>query len=337
MIRVGMIGCGGIGGAHGRSIGDAVPGVKIVAAADLSREARERYGKEFDVPRLFESYEAMFAEAELDAVCVALPTALHRAATVAAAKAGLHVMCEKPMAMSVRDCDVMINACEKAGVKLMIAHCRRYDNFWGKLKEIMDSGAIGRPVLWRHVACGGPKQQWFLDAEIGGGPYVDGCVHNYEFANYMFGTPVEALGSLMTLHPSTALDTGAMVVRYEGGDEILLAWSWATRKSHSGGTTMDILGPEGVILFPGHFPESEYPKSFNHEKQGAFLVKTDGRKKLVRYRKNQMIADEWKDFRDAIREDRPPLATPQEARLAVAVARAVLKAGATHRPVKIRV
>ena len=336
MIRVGCIGCGGIARAHARTISEAVPGVKLVAAADISAEARESFGEDFGVPEMFGSYEEMLRKADMDAVCVALPTALHRQATLAAARAGVHVMCEKPMALTVRDCDVMINACEKAGLKLMIAHCRRYDNFWGKLKEIVDSGVIGRPLLWRAVACGGPKQPWFLDAEIGGGPYMDGCVHNYEFANWMFGKPEEAMGSLMSLHPSTAPDTGAMVVRYASGDEIMLAWCWALRKSHSGGSTMDLLGPEGAILFPGYFPESEYPKGFDQDKQGAFLVKTDGRKKLVRYRKNSMMAGEWKDFRDAIRQDRSPLATPREARLAVAVAQAVLKAGTTHRPVRIR-
>ena len=335
MLKLGFIGSGNIARAHATAIRQGVRGIRIAAAADINPKNRKAFGREFDVPDLYDDYQRMIAEADLDAVSIALPTALHRKATVAAARAGLHVFCEKPMALTLRDCDAMINACEKAGVKLMIAHVRRYDNTWGALRKLILSNAIGRPVLWRAAACGGPKQAWFLDAEIGGGPYIDGCVHNYEFANHIFGEPLEAVGSLLNLHPSTAPDTGVMVVRYKSGDEIMLAWCWGQRGVHSQGTTMDVIGPKGVILFPGYFPDSEFPEDFNHETHGAFLVKTKRGARLARFRKNSKFVDELKDFRDAILKDRDPIATPAEARKAIAVARAVFRAGETRRPAKV--
>ena len=336
MLKLGFIGCGGINRYHAKIIREGVEGIRIAAAADVSADARAAFAKETPDARLFENYRGMLAKADIDAVCVGLPTGLHAAATIAAAKAGKHVFCEKPMAMRLSDTDRMMAACETAGVKLMIGHVRRYDNDWGTFKKIIDSGAIGRPILWRQTAGGSMPGRWFMDAKMGGGPFIDGAVHNWDFANLVFGQPLEALCSIMRFLPdTTALDTGAAIVRYQSGDEVMLSWSWGLPRGCGAGGTMEALGPKGVVKFPGTFSE-EGLEAYDKDKLGAYLLDTGSKKELVTFQKKDMFAEEWKDFRDALAGNRPPLTTGIASKTAVAVALAVLKSGASRKPVQIK-
>ena len=335
MVKLGMIGCGGIANLHARVVAREVRGMRVAAASDINETALAAFGKEHAVDALYTDYRAMLRKADVDAVCVALPTGLHRRAAVAAAKAGKHVFCEKPMAMSLRDADAIIEACAKAGVKLMVGQVRRYDAFWGAFKKLIDSGAIGRPVLWRQTNAGAGPGRWFMDAKMGGGPFMDGCVHNWDFANYVFGEPVDAVGTLMSLSEGSAFDAGSVSVRYRGGDQIVLAWCWGLPKGCRGQRAHDALGPKGVIHFPGGFPSSEFPEGFDHDKYGAFLVDTGARNRLVKFRKNSMFGEEWKDFRDCVVKDREPKVTGLLAQQAAAVALAAIQAGATRKTVKI--
>lgn len=341
MIKIGFIGCGGITRRHAMSV-PKVKGLRIAAAADIATDTLANFGRDNGVEALYADYKEMLAKEDLDAVNVSLPTGLHREAAVAAAKAGLHVFCEKPMAMSLKDCDAMMKACDDAGVVLLIAQCRRYDAFWGAFKKVVDSGAIGRPILWRQaIAAPGPGR-WFMDARMGGGPFMDGCVHNWDFANCVFGEPVEAVGSLMRLYQDSALDTGSATVRYASGDEITLNWSWGMPQGCSAGRGVHVaLGPKGVIRFPETLDPGDYPEGFDHEKYGhekygAFMVDTGAKKRLVKFRKNDMYVEEWKDFRDCVAKGHQPVAGGEVGKKAVAVALAVLKAGETRRPVKIK-
>jgi predicted dehydrogenase len=261
-----------------------------------------------------------------------LPTGLHKQATVAAAKAGKHVFCEKPMAMSLKDADAMIDACDKAKVKLMVGQVRRYDSDWGTFRKLILGNAVGRPVLWRQTSGGSGPGRWFMDAKMGGGPFLDGCVHNWDFANYIFGEPGEALGSIMRFRTTSALDTGAVIVRYKSGDEVMLCWSWGLPTGVRAGFGLEVLGPKGVIRFPGTF---ELPDGFDAEKYGAYQVDTGKRTRLVKFRKRNMFAEEWKDFRRCIEKDTEPQVTGETAKQALAVGLAVLKTGASRKPVKI--
>jgi predicted dehydrogenase len=327
MIRLGFIGCGGINRHHAKAIRGEVPGLEITAAADVSLEARGAFEKENPGVALYDDYKAMLEKAAIDAVCIGLPTGLHPEATIAAAKAGKHVFCEKPMAMNLADADKMNRACAAAGVTLMVGHVRRYDPDWGTFKGLIESGAIGRPVLWRQTAGGPPPASpWFMDAAMGGGPFMDGAVHNWDFANWVFGKPVEVVGSLMRLQKTTALDTGAVIVRYGGGDELMLSWSWGLPTGCRTSGTHEALGPKGLIKFPGTFPEDGLG-DYDRKTQGAYLLDTGDRKELIKFDKKNMFALEWMDFLASIEGHRAPLSTGVSAREAVAVGLAVLDAG----------
>ncbi len=336
MTRLGFIGCGNIARHHTGIMIDGVKTIRIVAAADAEPKALKAFGRDFGVTALFSDYDEMLQQADIDAVCVALPTSLHKRAVVKAAGRGKHVFCEKPMALSLKDCDTMIDACRKAGVVLMVGQVRRYDRDWGTWKRLVLSGAVGRPVLWRQLmGRDGPTRQWFLDGRMGGGPFMDGCVHNYDFANDVFGKPVEVVGSLLSLSQVSAKDTGTVILRYDAGDEMMLSWSWGLAPGVTAGKVNEILGPKGVIRFPGTFDDSELPDGFDQSTHGAYLVDLGKRKRLAKFPKKNMFAEEWKDFSAAIAKGREPVATGEIGREAVRVALAVLKAGESRKTVKI--
>ena len=335
MIKLGVIGCGGIARHHAKTIQEGVRGISIVAAADLLPDALMSFGADFGVASLHADYRKMLALVNVDAVCVALPTHVHRKAVVDAAAAGKNVFCEKPMARSLSDCDAMIDACKGAGVTLMIGQVRRYDTDWGAWKKIVQNGTIGRPVLWRQTAGGPGPGSWYMDDKKGGGPFLDGCVHNWDYANLVFGKPAVAVGSMMRLADTTALDTGSVAVRYESGDAVVLNWSWGLPQGVRAGSMTDILGPKGVVHFPGYFSESEYPQDFNKELYGAYFLSLNGKSRIAKFRRQNMFAAEWKDFKNSIEKNKTPLVTGEIGRQAVAVALAALKAGRSGKPVRI--
>lgn len=254
-LGIGFIGCGGIHNAHAPSLVDN-PDAYIACAMDVSADAvkahQEKYGTKCGTTDLAH----LLAHDEVEAVVVCTPTGYHKAAVLAAAAAGKHILCEKPMAMNVADCEEMDAAARKAGVVLQIAFVRHFCNEWMKLREIIQEGVIGRPVVWRQISGGsGPRMPWFVDKEIGGGPFIDGAIHSYDFANYTFGECSNVIVDIRKLKPeTTAWDTGTVIVNYESGDQQIVCWSWGLPGWSHGiqaDNAHDVLGPEGCITFPG--------------------------------------------------------------------------------------
>jgi phthalate 4,5-cis-dihydrodiol dehydrogenase len=188
-IRIGLVGLG----TAGRSLPVAVaktPGYEFVAGADLRKEAREQYRTEFGV-KTFESIEAMCGMKDLDAIYVATPNPLHAELTIKALECGKHVMVEKPMALTLEDCDRMIAAADKSRVKLMVAHTRSFNPPIRKMREIVSSGKLGRvtqvhtlrysPWLLR------PREPVEIDTERGGGVCYRQAPHQVDIARLLAG------------------------------------------------------------------------------------------------------------------------------------------------------
>ena len=327
MVRLGFIGCGSINRHHAGVIRKQVDGLLVAAGADIDPAALDGFRADNPGADGCTDYRELLAREDVDAVVVGLPTGLHSAAAVAAAAAGKHVFCEKPMAMNLAAADAMIDACGAAGVKLMIGHVRRYDPDWGTFKRLVEENRIGRPLLWNYTFGSAGPGRWFMDAAVGGGPFLDMGVHNLDFANWLFGSPVETVAKLMRFRTTSAWDTGAAILRYQGGDQVLLACSWGLPAGCAGGTVMEALGPGGVIKFPGTFPLDGLPE-FDRDKHGAYLVDSGSKRELVTFEKGDMYAAQWRDFRDAILQDREPRATGAVGRAAIAAALTVLETAA---------
>jgi len=331
MIRVGFIGLGGMGLHQARAFARA-GGCIVSAGADVSGAACARFAAEFPAATVQTDHQVLLSEGKADAVVISVPTGLHARITSDALRARRPVLLEKPMARSVAECRRLCDLEGRTRTLLMVAHCRRYDPYWKSWAQAVNKGRIGFPVLWRHVAAGKGPGGWFMDEKLGGGPLLDGAVHNYDFANWIFGEPEVVLASSLKLVPaSTAIDTGTAIVRYRSGDQLMLSWSWGTR-----GTNLhDIMGPKGSIQFGTGTAEVS---TADHEKCSfCTLTNAAGKETLIRSRRApDMYVLQARHFLDCIRGKATCLTPGREAIKAVAVAEAILKSapGGKTRPVR---
>ena len=321
MIRVGVIGLGGMG-LHQAKTFDRVAACQLVAGADPSAEMRARFAHTFPQAQVYATPEELLAQAKVDAVVIAVPTGLHQPVAAAALAARIPVLLEKPMARTVTQCHRLIDDAERTNTLLMVAHCRRFDPYRTAWGEYVSSGKLGAPVLWRDIRASVGLGSWYLDDELGGGPLLDGAIHNYDFANWIFGEPECVLASAIKLAPAvSAIDTGSTIIRYRTGHQLLLSWSWVAR-----GTTLhDIIGPEGFIQFGAG------GMSVPAEEQGRYqyccFTDRAGAQTLIKTPKQpDMYTLQAEHFLACVRGEATCQSPGAEAIKAVAVAEAVLEA-----------
>ncbi|MBM3302372.1 MAG: Gfo/Idh/MocA family oxidoreductase, partial [Deltaproteobacteria bacterium] len=148
-VRVCVVGVGRAGLVHATNFRDNVPGASLVAIVDADLELAQARGKELGVDLFFSDIHQALEEAEIDAVCITTPTFTHAEIAITAARAGIHIFCEKPMALTLAEADDMIQSADEAGVKLQIGFMRRFDPLFVTAKERIEDGEIGRPMLIR--------------------------------------------------------------------------------------------------------------------------------------------------------------------------------------------
>jgi len=318
-IGFGFIGCGGIHNNHAPHI-VAHEDAFIACAMDVNEDAvkahQEKYGTECGTTDV----DDLLAHEDIDAVVVCTPTGFHPDLVVAAASAGKHVFCEKPMAMSVAEAERMAQACEDNGVLLQLGFVRHFCNEWLKLRELIQSGAIGRPVVWRSLSGGsGAPTPWFFDRKIGGGPFIDGAVHNYDFARFTFGDASRVTANLRHMKSTgDSWDTGTAVVDFESGDQLIMCWSWGL-PGHGADvradSAHDVLGPDGAIIFAGN---------------NQFAVRTKGEETLVDYEPDtgaDWFRRQMGHFIDCMQTGQQPDVGAREGIEATRIAEAILNTG----------
>ena len=204
MLRVGIVGFGFMGRMH-YAQWKALEGAEVVAICDANpnivEDTKEAVGNiegaggevDFDSLDLYSDYNKMLTEAKLDAVSITLPTFMHPNFSVKALEAGLHVLCEKPMALNVEDCRRMIAAAAQSGKVLMIGHCVRFWPEYAKTKEIVDGGEYGKVIAATFQRLGAAPtwgdDNWFSDDARSGGVALDLHIHDTDYVQYLFGMP----------------------------------------------------------------------------------------------------------------------------------------------------
>lgn len=198
MINMALVGTGFIGKVHAESI-KRLPNAKLTAVVSGSGEKGAAFAKEYGA-KVYPNLEALFAEGDADAVDICAPTCLHADMAIAAASAGKHVLCEKPIALTLADADRMIKAVAKYKVKAMVGHTMRFWPEYVKAKEIIESGELGKPLnaFCERLAATPDwhKGGWGFDERKSGGASVDLHIHDLDYLIWLFGTPrsVSALG-----------------------------------------------------------------------------------------------------------------------------------------------
>ena len=199
MLKIAIVGTGAIASSHIKAI-EANDKLKLVALCDLNEERVKALAEQRGVP-YFLNYKDIPEAVECDAVILNLPHGLHASASIFFLEAGLHVLVEKPMANTVEECDAMNEAAEKSGKKLAIAHVQRYMAVNRKIKEIIDSGELGRLCMYneqRSINYFLPSRApWFTSKKMaGGGIVMNYGAHAFDRLCYTAScSPVEVIGA----------------------------------------------------------------------------------------------------------------------------------------------
>ncbi len=215
MIGIGIIGGGRICGAHARTA-LALAGTRLAGIAETDGERRAALAERYDCP-IHASAEGLLASAEVDAVVIALPHWLHCEVALSALGAGNHVLLEKPMAMTVEECDRMIDAAQERGLTLMVGHHHHYVPVNIEARRLIETGAIGNLVLatdtWYKPFYSDPRPPWFLDATKGGGMWPMNGSHMIDRLTYFSGGRVAAVKARVG-NPILGLPTTDMGVAF---------------------------------------------------------------------------------------------------------------------------
>ncbi|MGD9495188.1 MAG: Gfo/Idh/MocA family protein [Armatimonadota bacterium] len=215
--------------------------------AKRGKEAADRYCTEF-----FDTPDELFApENQIQGAIVTSENARHKRDVLAAAHAGVHVLCEKPISVSVEDAQVMIAACERAGVQLMVSFPCRYSPAFCRLREMVHGGELGEILAIKGTNRGKNPGMWFNDPALaGGGAVIDHTVHVVDLIRTLLGQEViKVYAEIDTLFdPSLPCDdAGILTMNFEGGCVATLDASWSRPANYPiwGDVTLAVIGTEG--------------------------------------------------------------------------------------------
>jgi predicted dehydrogenase len=241
MIKVGLIGGGGIASAHIKGYRAHAGKIGITAVADAVEETAKKRGEELGAAP-YTDYQEMLANEELDAVDICLPHHLHRDAIVAAAEAGKHVLCEKPLCLTAEEAADVRKAVTENGVMLMCAHNQLFMPAVAKARELLQGGTIGTVYEVRTTDSfyndfDPSSMGWRASSKTsGGGELIDTGYHpTYLMLHLAGGMPVEATAMLSThrLKFMEGEDSAQVLIRFDNGVVGQLVTSWAYQPATS--------------------------------------------------------------------------------------------------------
>jgi predicted dehydrogenase len=309
-----------------------LPGVEITGLADDDRERGQRTARQFGA-RWFESYESLL-DTKPDGVVICSENNRHRPLAEMAADAGSHVLCEKPLATTVEDCRAMINACDKAGVKLMTAFPMRFSAPLLEVKSRLDAGELGQVYCFNCTNQGElPRKHrdWFVDQALaGGGAVMDHTVHLADILRwYLSSEVVEVYAQTNRIFHAdeVAVETGGLLMlTFANGVFATVDCSWSKPPYFPtwGGLTFELIAERGAVQVDAF-------------RQNLTVYRHDlGRAAWLNWGSDAngaMIAD----FVAAIRENRPPRVTGVDGYRAVQVALAAYQSVQSGQPVRLAV
>jgi UDP-N-acetyl-2-amino-2-deoxyglucuronate dehydrogenase len=327
-IRYGIVGCGRIHRNHAQAV-RVLAGAELVGVCDLHQETRDAASAEWGVPG-YEDYNDMLA-AGVDAVSVCLPHHLHAPVCAELADAGVHVLCEKPLATSLEDCDLIIDACERNDVRLGVVYQHRFNDNSQALRRLLDSGRLGRPIVGTalfqyyksptdtaYFEGSGWRGSWERD---GGGVLNSHAVHAIDLICWLLGNVEEAHGVIATLtHDVEVEDTGVALLRFESGALATITASMSVGVGFESRITVS--GTEGVaVLTDSRRLDVEYLNGGHASYAFDEPLAADSFRTNLAYGRGHLA--QLADFVEAIREHRAPLCDGHAGRRVLAVIKAI--------------
>lgn len=257
MIRFGLLGCGRIAKRHADLLGGGhIEGARLVAVCDRLRARADALASKFGVAAETEM-EAFLARPEIDAVAVLTPSGMHPDHVIACAKAGKHVVVEKPMALRLQDADEMMRACDEAGVKLFVVKQNRFNVPVVKAREALEAGRFGKLILgtvrvrWCRDQSYYDQDSWRGTWAYDGGVLTNQASHHVDMLEWFFGDVLSVHARAITaLVDIETEDTAVATLKFRNGALGIIEATTAARPKDLEGS-LSILGEKGSVEIAG--------------------------------------------------------------------------------------
>jgi len=320
-IGVGVVGLGRIGQLHAEIFNSKIPNAKLVAVSDVVENLVKSASEKFNV-KGYLSYEEMLRDAEVDAVVICTPTFLHKDMIMLAAEYHKHILCEKPLTVTVKEAEEVLSKISNSNVILQVGYMRRFDYAYQEAKKKINAGDIGRPVAFIGIARDpAPPPGWAADPKLSGGIFLDMLSHDFDMARWLMNSEIKRVyvegGAFIyeEIKEKGDLDVVTINFRFENG---AVGFIHGSRKSAFGyDLRTEVLGTEGTV----YIGYRQDPMFAIGVKQGLIY---SGIKWFFK-RFYDAYVEEDKHFIDCLINDKKPLITGEDGKKAVEIAEASWK------------
>jgi len=321
-VKVGIVGCGYIGRTHAMAF-SYTPKSEIVAVADKDEQRAKELASRYKA-KPYTDYKTMIEKEDLDAVSIGLPSPLHAEASVYALRHGLHVFCEKPMAHTLEECDMMIEEARKRSLNLMIAQSHRYWQLDREAKWIIDNGFIGEIISLSNITMTGIPERWGDDILMGT------AVHFIDTIRWWAGSDVETVYGKAGSYVSRWIDNASAILTFKNGAFASIEIYNTPGNRGQGLMRSHVFGTEGML-------ETDHYTELYLQKKGEqkVLLHSMGSGGFEGPNRVKTFSLETKEFIDSIIEGRDPAVPGEEGRKNIEIILAWVESSKTGKPVKL--
>jgi myo-inositol 2-dehydrogenase/D-chiro-inositol 1-dehydrogenase len=330
-ISIGVIGAGRIGRLHAENLVYRVPEARVLAVSDVRREAAESCAAALGIPAAHEDPRAVLEDKRIDAVLICSSTDTHSPLIEAAAAAGKHIFCEKPVDFDLGRIDAALAGVKKAGVKLQIGFNRRFDHNFRRVRDAVAEGKIGKLYSLR-ITSRDPAPPPIDYVKVSGGMFLDMTIHDFDMARFLTGSEVDEVYTLagVMVDPEIGragdVDTALVTLKFKNG---VIGCIENCRKAVYGyDQRVEILGSDGMIA-----TENDRPNTARLATAKAVTEDLPLHFFLERYTESYVA--EMKSFVECVAKDREPPVTGLDGRMPVVMGKAARLSYELKRPVKL--
>ncbi|KXF50644.1 oxidoreductase [Rhodococcus sp. SC4] len=349
-LKVGIVGCGKIAINHAKAL-HAMPEVELVACSDTSKERADSFAAAHGIAHAYDDLEALLGSG-LDAVTICTPHPTHEAIVIAAAEHGLHVLCEKPIAITLDEADRMVEATAAAGVKFGVLFQRRFWPAAQRIRTAIDAGDLGgAPIVATCTVRLGRDLEYYTsdpwrgrwDTD-GGGVLMTQAIHYIDMLQWFMGDAVEVTGHVDTLVHGDYIeveDTVAATVKFSSGG--LATITAGTTFAPGLGTQIVVGGRNGHTVSLTEFPEGTpavndiwtVAGEEEYRQMHSTAIESDPPLSKIHVGLVPFHQMQIEDFVHAIVEDRAPAVSGRDARRALEIVLAIYESSRTGQPVTL--
>ena len=328
-VGVGVIGTGRIGKLHIEHLSQNIPEADLIAICSLDPETAESLAVQFNIRTTTTDYHTLISNSQIDAVVVASSTDTHVEICQAAAVAGKHIFCEKPIALALDQIDETLASVEDASVKFQVGFNRRFDKNFMKVREAIVSGEIGDPHILR-ITSRDPAPPPIEYVKISGGMFIDMTIHDFDMARYLIGDEVDEIYAVggVRIDPKIGevgdIDTAIITLRFQNG--VLATIDNSRQAVYGYDQRVEVFGSKGMISVG-----NPLTNTVNFSGSEGRRIASPLYFFLERYK--DAYLSEMQAFIRCIVEDTEPVVTGVDGRVPIVMGYAALKSLRENRPV----